>query len=88
MMTIADVENALKLKQFQQQQVYMTPYGGNPNVPQFFHNAAAAGHRHMPGAAPFFDNVQQPTTEQLQQHTQEIMRNAILRKQFQDGKFN
>jgi hypothetical protein len=93
MMTIADVENALKMKQMQQQQVYGLPYGGNPAVPQFFQNAGTLNqhsHRQMSGMnSPFgFDNIQQPTPEQLQQHTQEIMRNAILRKQFQGGKFN
>lgn len=96
MMTIADVENALKQKQFQQQQAYGLPYGGNPAVPQFFQNAAAANQqnriRQVPSArGPIvFDNIQQrpmPTPEQLQQHTSEIMRNAMMRKQFQDGKF-
>lgn len=92
-MTIADVEKALKMKQMQQQQMHGLPYGGNPAVPQFFQNAAnqqnrMAGRQMPGGSAPYvFDNMQQPTPEQLQQHTQEIMRNAILRKQFQDGKF-
>lgn len=67
MMTIADVENALKMKQYQQQQAYGLPYGGNPAVPQFFQNAAAANQQHRMGARPM-----------PEQHTQEIMRNAIL----------
>ena len=91
MMTITDIENALRMKQFQQQQAYRLPYGGNPAVPQFFQNAAAGQQNLMgmqlPAQAPIvFDNVQ-PPREQLQQHTSGIMRNAMLRKQFQDRKF-
>lgn len=100
MMTIADVENAMKQQRgayYQQHQAYGLPYGGNPAVPQFFQNAAAStsqncmGIHQMPGGRPFtHDNIQQgslPTPEQLQQHTSEIMRNAIMRKQYHDRKF-
>lgn len=101
MMTIADVEHAMKQQRAgtfypqQQHQAYGLPYGGNPAVPQFFQNAAASnpqnrmGMRQMPPRPFNYENIQQgyPTPEQLQQHTSEIMRNAIMRKQYHDGKF-
>lgn len=102
MPTIADVENAMRQQRnaFQQQhQAYGLPYGGNPAVPQFFQNAAASTSQNrmamahqMPqnGRQFTYDNLQPgsiPTPEQLQQHTSEIMRNAIMRKQFQNRKF-
>lgn len=46
------------------------PQHGNVRLPDFFSN--------MPRPM--------PTQEQLQQHTSEIMRNAIMRKKFQDEK--
>jgi hypothetical protein len=97
MRTIADVENAMKMQRgayYQQHQTYGLPYGGNPAVPQFFQNAAASTAqtripmRQIPPLS--FDNIQpgtMPTPEQLQQHTSEIMRNAMMRKHYQDGKF-
>lgn len=84
-------------QQQQQQQFNAAPPALNPpfnqSVPQFFQNFPNT--YLMPGAGVngngarngFYDNatgIVMPTQEQLEQHTSEIMRNAILRKQSQN----
>lgn len=93
MMTIADVENALKNGMcLNPLQVAQFPYA-NTSVPQFFRNASYNQNyplNHAPLNQDFdpfmgFDNNgTMPTQEQLQIHTSEIMRNAMLRKQYQN----
>lgn len=97
MMTIADVEEAMKnAKQFMKAR-QQPPMNGI--VQQMFQNAAAPAPQVNPNLTPTFpyqmpqtpmnmssfgfDNFRPGTTpsqEQLQQHTSEILKNAILRK--------
>lgn len=96
MMTIGDVEHAMKKNEnpygqllCQQQQ---NRQNGNQSVPQVFQIASSStrlggGVYHNPFNAGTSTHIpmrqpNMPTQEQLQQHTSEIMRNAILRKQF------
>lgn len=97
MMTIGDVEHAMKQngnpygQLFNQQRHYR-----NQSVPQFFQIASdstrlSGGGYNNPliaGPSSYGPSRQSsmPTQEQLQQHTSEIMRNAILRKQFNNGR--
>lgn len=90
MMTIADVEKAMtNAKQFMKAR-QQPPMNGI--VQQMFQNAAAP-QQQLPPNYPYqlppnmstfgFDNFRPGTTpsqEQLQQHTSEILKNAILRK--------
>lgn len=97
MPTIGDIENALRHNMFPPQQQAMQIPMPNTSVPQFFRNAsynqnypnAGRDSMNQGGFIPFsFDsNVSMPpapTQEQLQQHTSEIMRNAMLRKQYRN----
>lgn len=97
MQTIADVESAMRYNgnmfSAQQQAMQLRSYA-NMSVPQFFQNAQSF-HQNYPAVGPnsmnqggynpfaFDNNGLSPTHEQLQLHTAEIMRNAMLRKQFQ-----
>lgn len=100
MMTIGDVEHAMKqngnpygqLSHQQQQQ----RHDRNQSVPQFFQIASDStrlgrgGYNNplIAGPSSYAPTRQSnmPTQEQLQQHTSEIMRNAILRKQFNNAR--
>jgi hypothetical protein len=93
MMTISDVENSIKpkvnfsqanyfqtadLSFAQQDHRFIQALGMNSrnlslNPPNNWHDRTHGGNMFQPG--------QIPTPEQLQQHTSEIMRNAIMRKQ-------
>lgn len=84
-----DVEQAMKQRQ------QMGPNNhSSQSVPQFFQNAAnnfdLRNNQHLETSqANYRLQANIPTQEQLQQHTSEIMRNAILRKNQQnhDEKF-
>ena len=95
MMRIADVENGIRQsgRNYQQQQNVYTS-SGNQNIPYFTQNNSnplgLTGNSSnyfalfpAQGIPPVSSLM--PTQEQLQQHTSEIMRNAIMRKQFHNG---
>lgn len=84
--SITEIENAIKNSNYlsslmnkNQPQMHNNRRQAMPSVsqsvPNFFNNWQP---QHQPGEG--FNHLQMPTQEQLQQHTTEIMRNAVLRK--------
>lgn len=86
---ISDVEQAILQNKFNQNNSNGYEGNGSPvgtNVPQFFHNLAnnwgvRLSNQQQQQNTGNFDGFSLPTQEQLQQHTSEIMKNAMLRKQ-------
>lgn len=100
MLTMANVESFLKLNTNQQYPIPSTAGRsmGYQSVPQFLQNASLGlrGGNLQNAFFPNAGNQQQstmsnpfgfgiPTQEQLQEHTSQIMRNAIIRKHNNDG---
>lgn len=90
---ISDVENAL----IHNQQMTTSSMVDQKAIPQFFQNWGMRMGNNNSSTMPSVPNsneplsppVVMPTQEQLEKHTAEIMRNAILRKnqQYHDEKF-
>lgn len=87
--TIADVENSIR----QNEKSLMDTYPrqepdraaiNTSTVPQFFQSLASSTPFSTSSSNVFPAMSTMPTFQQLQQHTSEIMRNAMMRRHFRD----